>query len=89
MLLHISPNIPSADEDIIDGCAYITDVGMCGSYKSIIGRDIDESINMYITGEKTHYTIAESDPIVNACVLHFDEDNNFKIKAIRRVQIRP
>ena len=82
-------HIPSADEDIIDGCAYITDVGMCGSYKSIIGRDIDESINMYITGEKSRYTVAESDPIVNACVLHFDEDNNFKIKAIRRVQIRP
>lgn len=80
-------HIPSADEDIIDGCAFITDVGMCGSYRSIIGRDIDESIKMYTTGEKTHYTVAEDEPIINACVIHFDE--NYKLKAIKRVQVRP
>jgi calcineurin-like phosphoesterase len=35
-------HVQTADEQIIDGCAFISDVGMSGSFKSIIGRDIDE-----------------------------------------------
>ena len=80
-------HIQTADEDIINDCAFISDVGMCGSYKSIIGRDINESKDMYLYNTKTHYTVAESDAIVNACVLEFDDKN--KIKNIKRIQIRP
>ena len=37
-------HVQTADEQIINGCAYITDAGMCGVYASILGRDIEEVI---------------------------------------------
>lgn len=79
-------HIQSADESIIDGTAFITDVGMCGSYNSIIGRDINESINMYVNKVKTHYTVAEGEPIFSACVINID-DNNI-VKDIKRILIK-
>lgn len=41
---------PTADERILSGgSAYMTDVGMCGNYNSVLGMDIDEPINRFIT----------------------------------------
>ena len=79
-------HVQSADESIIDGTAFITDVGMCGSYDSIIGRDIDESINMYVNKAKTHYTVAEGNPIFSACVINVDDNNT--VKDIERILIK-
>ncbi|MDR1025933.1 MAG: TIGR00282 family metallophosphoesterase [Lactobacillus sp.] len=39
-------HVPTADACIRDkGTAYITDVGMCGNYNSVLGFEIDEPIN--------------------------------------------
>lgn len=42
-------HIPSADARILDrGTAYMTDAGMCGDYRSIIGYPIDCIVNRYV-----------------------------------------
>ncbi|HRY05630.1 MAG TPA: TIGR00282 family metallophosphoesterase [Hyphomicrobiaceae bacterium] len=41
---------PTADERILaGGTAYMTDVGMCGDYNSVLGMETDEPINRFIT----------------------------------------
>lgn len=81
-------HIQTADEQIIDGVGFITDVGMCGPFNSIIGRDIEECINKTIYEEKTRFTVSEEDPILCGVFLEFDDLNNRCIN-IERIQIRP
>jgi len=82
-------HIQTADEDILhDKIAFISDVGMCGPYDSIIGRNIDESIRSHILHEKTRYEPCENEPIFNAVLVEIDNKTN-KSTSIKRIQIRP
>ena len=41
---------PTADERVLPGgTAYMCDVGMCGDYESVLGMDMDEPINRFLT----------------------------------------
>lgn len=43
-------HVPTADDMILPGgTAFITDIGMCGDYDSIIGMDKEEAIQRFIT----------------------------------------
>ena len=43
-------HVPTADDQILpNGTAYMSDVGMCGSYDSIVGMDKQEPINRFLT----------------------------------------
>ncbi|MEA5017482.1 MAG: TIGR00282 family metallophosphoesterase [Erysipelotrichaceae bacterium] len=79
-------HVQTADERIINGCAFISDVGMCGAYDSILGRDIDEVIANVIHKQKTHYTIAEGEGVFSAVLIEIEER---RAKSILRIQIRP
>lgn len=82
-------HIQTADECILDGkTAFISDVGMCGVYNSIIGRDIDECIRSRIYGEKTRYTIADGPAILCGVIISIDEETKLPT-GIERIQIRP
>ena len=81
-------HVQTADEQIIEGMAYITDAGMCGPFRSIIGRDINECIQRMVNNEMTKYVISEADPILCGLYMEFD-DNTKKCVAIERIQIRP
>ena len=81
-------HVQTADEDIIHDCAFISDVGMCGAYDSIIGRDVDETILANIDKENTVYSIAEGPAIFCGVIIEFD-DNSKKPISINRIQIRP
>jgi metallophosphoesterase (TIGR00282 family) len=42
-------HVPTADHQILDGgTAYLTDVGMCGDYDSVIGMDKEEPLNRFL-----------------------------------------
>ena len=81
-------HVQTADETIWDGCAFISDVGMCGPYRSVLGRDIDEVIAKVVDGKKTRFTIAEGKAIFCAVLVHIDPNTNRAIE-IKRIQIRP
>ena len=41
---------PTADDRVLPGgTAFISDVGMCGDYNSVLGMDIEEPINRFLT----------------------------------------
>jgi 2',3'-cyclic-nucleotide 2'-phosphodiesterase len=43
-------HVPTADVRVLpNGTAFISDVGMCGDYNSVLGMDIDEPINRFLT----------------------------------------
>ena len=81
-------HVQTADEALLNGCAFISDAGMCGAYDSIIGRDVDETIRSHIKKEPTRYTIAEGPGIFCGVVIDIDEKNK-KPVSIERIQIRP
>jgi len=81
-------HVQTADEAIIHDCAFITDAGMCGSYDSIIGRDVDETLLATIDGQKTRYTVAEGEAVFCGVIIEVDEEKKIP-KGIRRIQIRP
>lgn len=79
-------HVQTADERIIDGCAAITDLGMCGPYNSVLGRDIDEVIARF-TGSKTKYTMASGPGIFCGLIVEIDDITNNAV-AVERIQIK-
>jgi metallophosphoesterase (TIGR00282 family) len=42
-------HVPTADHQVLNGgTAYVTDVGMCGDYDSVIGMDKEEPLNRFL-----------------------------------------
>lgn len=81
-------HVQTADERIVrERCAAISDLGMCGPYDSVLGRDVDEILTRFMTHQKTRYTIAEGKGIFCACLVEIDETSNAAIN-IQRIQIR-
>lgn len=82
-------HIQTADEAILkNGVAFISDVGMCGPYDSIIGRDKNECIANMVYHEKTRFEMCESEAILNAVVIEVDDNTKLPI-SIKRIQRRP
>lgn len=81
-------HVQTADERIEEGTAAISDLGMCGAYRSVIGRDVDEIITRFTTDERTRFKIAEGPAIFCGAIVTIDESTNLAT-AIERIQIRP
>ena len=79
-------HVQTADERIVDGCAAISDLGMCGPYNSVLGRDIDEVIARF-TGEKTKYTMASGPGIFCGLIVEIDDISNRAV-SVERIQIK-
>ena len=67
-------HVQTSDERIIGQVAYITDVGMCGAYDSIIGRDFEELYKFAILNEKTHFKVALGEAFLNSVIIDIDEE---------------
>ena len=53
-------HVQTADEQILEkGTAYITDVGMTGPKKSVIGMDVDASIKRFVTTLPERYKVSD------------------------------
>ena len=69
-------HVQTADERIVYGCAAISDLGMCGAYTSVLGRDVDEILTRFTTQNKTRYKIAEGEPIFCGAIVTIDDETN-------------
>lgn len=81
-------HVQTADERIVNGTAAISDLGMCGAYTSVLGRDVNEIVTRFTTQERTRYTIAEGPGVFCGVVVEIDEDTR-QATHIERIQIRP
>lgn len=78
-------HVQTADEFILPkGTGYITDVGMCGPYHSVIGMDTDRVIAKFVTGIPKKWEVASGPNILSAVFLEIDEENG-KTYSIERI----
>lgn len=78
-------HVQTADEEILEkGTAYITDIGMTGPKKSVIGMDVEASIKRFETSLPEKYRIAEGEGKFNSCMFEIDNMSN-KVVRIERI----
>ncbi len=79
-------HVATADAQVLPGgTAYITDLGMCGPYRSVIGRKIDRVLTQMTTGMPVPFDVAEEDPRISGVVVDLDEKTR-KAVAIQLIQ---
>ncbi len=77
-------HIPTADERIIeDYTAYITDVGMTGSFDSILGRQKAQVIHKFVTNMPIRFDLAKGGLRIQGVVLDIEEDQGKAISIER------
>ena len=80
-------HVQTADETILErGTAYITDIGMTGPKKSVIGMDVLASIKRFETTLPERYKIATGECIFNGVIFEVNDKTN-KVINIKRVKI--
>ena len=81
-------HIPTADERIIDNhTAYITDVGMTGSFDSVLGRQKDQIIERFITNMPVRFNLAQNDVRIQGVIIEIDETSGAAV-SISRVEYK-
>jgi 2',3'-cyclic-nucleotide 2'-phosphodiesterase len=77
-------HVPTADEQVLAGTAFISDVGMTGPYDSILGRRIDRVLTTTLTFLPTPFDVAEGDVRLGGAIVEIDGATG-RATAIRRV----
>ncbi len=76
-------HIQTADEKIINGMAYITDVGFCGSPDGVIGMEFTTSLKRLLTSLPERYEVAQGKSAqINGVEVLFDKIGATQIKRI-------
>ncbi|MBN1522405.1 MAG: TIGR00282 family metallophosphoesterase [Candidatus Aureabacteria bacterium] len=66
-------HVPTADEKILpQGTGYITDIGMTGPQRSILGRDIEPVIKRFTLQIPFRFSIAEEDLALDGLIVELD-----------------
>jgi len=68
------------------GTAYITDVGMTGSFDSVIGIRKELAIEKFLFQLPVRFEVAKKDIRINSVVLEIDE-NSGKALGIERISV--
>ena len=78
-------HVATADEEILEnGTAYITDIGMTGPKKSIIGMNVEASIKRFLTSLPERYKVSEdANVILNGCILNLNSETCRPEKIVR------
>ena len=80
-------HIPTADARILPGgTAYITDVGMCGPYDSVLGRRKDRVVKYMTTGMPHPFDVATSDVRMCGVLVEVDPDTG-RACSIERIEV--
>ena len=78
-------HVQTADECLINGMSYITDVGFCGASDGVIGMEYKSSLSRFLTAVPERYEIAQGKVTqVNAVEVDIDVQSG-KALAVRRI----
>jgi metallophosphoesterase (TIGR00282 family) len=81
-------HVQTADERILPGgTATITDVGMTGSWDSVIGMDQEAVVRKFITQMPSRFEVAKKNPILCAVVFDIDESSG-RARTVERIMER-
>lgn len=80
-------HIPTADEKILEkGTAYITDVGMCGPYPSVIGMDKEIILRKFRTSMPARFEVASHPGVICGVLIDVNKDSG-RAESIVRVTV--
>jgi metallophosphoesterase (TIGR00282 family) len=80
-------HVQTADERVLPcGTAYITDVGMTGSFDSVIGIRKELAVEKFLTQLPVRFEVAKKDVRINCVVLEIDEITG-KALSIERLSV--
>lgn len=80
-------HVQTADERILpQGTAFLTDVGMTGSFDSVIGMGIEETLHRFLTQLPAKFEVAKKNIRLNAVVVGVDETSG-KAVSIERINM--
>jgi hypothetical protein len=80
-------HVQTADERLLPaGTAYITDVGMCGPFDSVIGMETETVIRGFMTQLPRQFEVAQDNVVLQGVIADIDGDNG-RARAIRRLRI--
>lgn len=80
-------HVPTADERILPkGTAYVTDLGMCGAYDSVIGIEPETSLPRFLKAMPTKFEPAKSNPWMCGVIVEIDEASGLA-RDIRRFKL--
>ncbi len=81
-------HVQTADEAILPkGTAYISDAGMTGPYRSVLGRDIQSVLNRFLTSVPQRFPVASEDVRLCGVIAEIDVASG-RALSVRRVQER-
>jgi metallophosphoesterase (TIGR00282 family) len=79
-------HVQTADERILPGgTAYITDVGMCGPFDSVIGMEKEPVIRGFMTQLPRQFEVAEDNVVLQGIVVDVD-DKSGRARKVRRLR---
>ena len=80
--------MPTADCQILPrGTGFVTDLGMTGPSRSVLGIKPENSINLFMGGLPRRYEEAEGNCKLNACLFTIDTEKK-RCTAVRRADIQ-
>ena len=81
-------HVATADETILEkGTAYITDIGMTGPKKSVIGMEVEASIKRFVTTLPEKYRVSQDKEIIcNGIILKIN-DETCRAEKITRIKL--
>lgn len=80
-------HVQTADEQIFPkGTAYITDLGMTGPYRSILGREVEPILKRFLTQLPTKFDVATEDIRLLGALIEVDNMTG-KAKKISRISV--
>jgi 2',3'-cyclic-nucleotide 2'-phosphodiesterase len=79
-------HVQTADETILpDGTAYITDLGMTGPFRSVLGRDIEAVLSRFVTQMPAYFKVATDDLRLSGALIEIETKTGTAL-SITRVQ---
>ena len=79
-------HVPTADARVLPkGTAYLTDVGMTGSFDSVIGMKVEGALSRFLTGLPSRFQVETQSPRLSAAVIDVEEVTG-QARSIQRLE---
>jgi 2',3'-cyclic-nucleotide 2'-phosphodiesterase len=77
-------HIQTADEKILPlGTAYLSDAGMTGPYRSVIGREIEPVLSKFLSGVPKKFEVAREDVQLHGAVVEISPETGNAVSIVR------
>ncbi|MEM6279896.1 MAG: TIGR00282 family metallophosphoesterase [Verrucomicrobiota bacterium] len=69
-------HVQTADEQVFEGgTAFLSDAGMCGALRSVLGREVEPVVERFRTATPRRFPVAKGDVGLRGAVLEVDEES--------------